>query len=120
MVPTRNSFENFSPYAGFVAGLATLGAGPTVTLLSGISTSDEANVSIARVGVGVYTISVKGFQGPAGVAIGRGNSTLSGVMVACSTGSYSATTGVMSMQFGSMDNAGAYSDQPFTFQIWAY
>jgi hypothetical protein len=117
MVPTRNSLTNFIPYAGYIAGLVTTGASPTVTLLPG-SSADQANVTITRGGVGVYTITVDGFAGPAGAAIGVGSSIRSGVIIAASTGSYSG--GTMSMQFGSMDNAGAYTDTNFNFEITAY
>ena len=117
MVPTRNSLTNYLPYAGIVSGLATVGSSPTVTLLPGVSSADDACVSITRGGVGVYTIVVTNFRGPNGVAVGSANSTLSGVLIAASTGSYTNST--MSMQFGSMLHDGTYSDSNFTFTIKA-
>ncbi len=117
MASTRNSLTQYVPDAGYVSGLLTPGASPTVTLLSGFN-ADQGCVSVTRGGVGVYTITVKQFLGANGVALGRGTPTLSGVMVATSTGTYSGNA--MSMQFGIMDNAGSYSDTAINFEIRAY
>lgn len=117
----NNSFSLFYPNAGFVAGKVTVSGGtPTLgSLTSGTSSSVPYGlVTIADNGVGDFTISVKDFKGPRGIALGFGSGKTIGTIVNPQDYSYSSNT--LSIQFLVADAAASASDTDFNFAIWAF
>ena len=117
-----NSLTRLLPNTQCVIGTVAFDGGtPSLTQLSGVAESDQAQVSIVDDATGVVTISVTNFRGPSGYLIGGslGTTTIS-TFVSCTTQSYTANTDTANFTFKVENDASTATDAGFNFFLLAY
>jgi hypothetical protein len=118
---SRNTLTSALPYTCYVSGTVTGDSTtPTLSNLSGISSSDDDCVSVSRTGAGDYNISVTNFRGPQNQITGYGTATTESNMVACTSQSFTASTDTAVFTFKVEADESTAVDNGFNFILLGY